>query len=305
MLIDCKIIALMAAMDVDRARTFLEIVSAGSFLRAAERLNVTQTTVSARIRTLEEELGRPLFIRNRNGAQLTASGREFERYAQSFVQVWERARHQLAMPAGRSSVVALGGELSLWNPLLLDWLVAMKKAKPEIALRAHVGVAEQLLEQLRTGVIDVAVLYAPKMMPGFKVELIDEEELILVRSVSQGEDDGEREYVHVDWGLLFNAQFGGPVAQHGEPGLMVGLGPLGLNYILRAGGMGYFRRGVARPFIESGQLEIVEGAREFTYPAYAVYEETAEPRNEVREALQVLKAVIAHVGPERHQRPLF
>ena len=52
-------------MDVDRARTFLEIVSSGSFLRAAERLNVTQTTVSARIRTLEEELGRPLFIRSK------------------------------------------------------------------------------------------------------------------------------------------------------------------------------------------------------------------------------------------------
>lgn len=85
-----KIIASMAVMDVDRARTFLEIVSSGSFLRAAERLNVTQTTVSARIRTLEEELGRVLFIRNRNGAQLTAAGREFERYAQSFVQVWER-----------------------------------------------------------------------------------------------------------------------------------------------------------------------------------------------------------------------
>lgn len=295
---DCKIIALKPAMDIDRARTFLEIVSSGSFLGAAERLNVTQTTVSARIRTLEEELGRPLFIRNRNGAQLTAAGREFERYAQSFVQIWERARHQLARPAGRSSVVALGGELSLWNPLLLDWLVEMKRTRPDIALRAHVGLAEQLLEQLRTGVIDIAVLYAPKIMPGFRIELIDEEELVLVRSVGHGdEDDGEREYVHVDWGPLFNAQFGGPGISSDEPGLMVGLGPLGLNYILRAGGMGYFRRGVARPFIEAGALEIVKGAREFTYPAYAVYEEAGEQRGELRDALQVLKHVVDRAGP--------
>ncbi|MEI9401657.1 LysR family transcriptional regulator [Mesorhizobium argentiipisi] len=56
-------------MDIDRARTFLEIVHSGSFLKAADRLHVTQTTVSARIRTLEEELGRRLFIRNRNGAR--------------------------------------------------------------------------------------------------------------------------------------------------------------------------------------------------------------------------------------------
>jgi LysR family transcriptional regulator, flagellar master operon regulator len=285
-------------MDVDRARTFLEIVNTGSFLRAADRLNVTQTTVSARIRTLEEELGRPLFIRNRNGAQLTAAGREFERFALSFVQVWERARQQLAMPPGRTSVLALGGELSLWNPLLLDWLVKMKAVKPEIALRAHVGMAEQLLEQLRAGVLDIAVLYAPKLMSGFKVELIEEEELILVRSA--GRDGGEAgEYVHVDWGPLFDAQHGGMSSTDGEPGLMVGLGPLGLSYILRAGGMGYFRRGVASPFIEAGDLEIVEGAREFTYPAYAVYAEAGEQRAELKDALAVLKEVAEAVERTR------
>ena len=40
------------------------------------------------------------------------------------MQIWERARQQLTIPPGRTSVVALGGELSLWNPLLLDWLVS-------------------------------------------------------------------------------------------------------------------------------------------------------------------------------------
>src|SRR5690606_2884702 len=189
MLYWCNIIALNqeVALDIDRARTFLEIVHSGSFMRAADRLHVTQTTVSARIRTLEDELGRQLFVRNRNGAHLTPAGREFERFAQSFVQIWERARHQLAIPAGRTSVVALGGELSLWNPLLLDWLVWMKKAQPEIAIHAHVGVPDQLLEQLRTGVLDVAILYAPRMLPGFKVELVEEEQLVLVRT--KGEDD--------------------------------------------------------------------------------------------------------------------
>ena len=79
-------------------------------------------------------------------------------------------------------MVALGGELSLWNPLLLDWLVWMKEAEPEIAIHAHVGVPDQLLEQLRTGILDIAVLYAPKLLPGFKVELLVEEQLVLVRT---------------------------------------------------------------------------------------------------------------------------
>ena len=68
---ECKKIALEVEVDIDRARTFLEIVHTGSFLKAAERLHVTQTTVSARVRMLEEELGRRLFIRNRNGATVS------------------------------------------------------------------------------------------------------------------------------------------------------------------------------------------------------------------------------------------
>lgn len=280
-------------MDIDRARTFLEIVHSGSFLRAADRLHVTQTTVSARIRTLEEEIGRQLFVRNRNGAQLTPAGREFERFAQSLVQIWERARHQLAIPAGRTSVVALGGELSLWNPLLLDWLVWMKKAKPEIAIHAHVGVPDQLIDQLRTGVLDIAVLYAPKLLPGFRVELLQEEQLVLVKT-SGGEDETAeaKDYVYVDWGPLFAAQHDARTAVFGEPGLLVGLGPLGLNYILRAGGMGYFRRGSVAPHVASGELEIVEGAPEFTYPAYAVYPEASEARADVMDALRGLKEIV-------------
>lgn len=280
-------------MDIDRARTFLEIVHCGSFLGAADRLHVTQTTVSARIRTLEEELGRRLFIRNRSGAQLTPAGREFERYAQSLVQIWERARHQLAIPSGHSSMVALGGELSLWNPLLLDWLIWMRKTKPEVAIRAQVGVPDQLLEQLRTGVLDIAVLYAPKMLPGFRVELLQEEQLVLVRTpVREGEEPAAAAYVHVDWGPVFAAQHGTGASVFGDPGLLVGLGPLGLSYVLRAGGMGYFRKGVVMPYVETGEMELVEGAPQFTYPAYAVYPETADDRGDLLDALQGLKKVV-------------
>jgi DNA-binding transcriptional LysR family regulator len=276
-------------MDIDRARTFLEIVHCGSFLRAAERLNVTQTTVSARIRTLEEGLGRQLFVRNRNGARLTTAGREFERFAQSFVQIWERARHQLALPPGSTGALALGGELSLWNPLLLDWLVGMRARRPDIAVHAHVGVADQLLEQLRTGTLDIAVLYAPKLLPGFRVELLREEQLVLVRTPRDNTGESGDDYVYVDWGPSFAARHGAGTPAFGEPAVIVGLGQLGLSYILRAGGMGYFRKGTVAPHIAAGELELVAGATEFTYPAYAVYAEAAEGRREMQDALVLLK----------------
>src|SRR5688572_29867784 len=269
-------------MDIDRARTFLEIIHTGSFLKAADRLHVTQTTVSARIRTLEESLGNRLFVRSRNGVTLTAAGREFERYAQSFVQVWERARQQLSVPPGRTSVVALGGELSLWNPVLLDWLVWMKKRHPEIGIRANVGVPDQLIEQLRTGVLDIAVLYAPPLLPGFRIELVEEEELVLVRTPEHHEDGHQPDYVHVDWGPQFAAAHGFASATAEAPGLAVGLGPLGLSYILRAGGMGYFRRGAVKPHLEKAELKLVVNAPRYTYPAYAIYPDGSEVRADLQ-----------------------
>lgn len=114
-------------MDVELARTFLEIVATRSFVRAAEHLNVSQTTVSARIRSLEERLGRSLFVRNKNGATLTPAGEQFLRYAPMFVQLWERARHQVAVPSGSRAVLAIGGETSLWQPWLQNWLLWMRK----------------------------------------------------------------------------------------------------------------------------------------------------------------------------------
>ncbi|MGH8670094.1 MAG: LysR family transcriptional regulator, partial [Burkholderiales bacterium] len=68
-------------MDIALARTFLEIVACGNFVRAAERLHVTQTAVSVRVQTLEELLGAKLFVRNKAGASLTPAGEQFMRYA--------------------------------------------------------------------------------------------------------------------------------------------------------------------------------------------------------------------------------
>jgi DNA-binding transcriptional LysR family regulator len=263
-------------VDITLARTFLEIAAAGSFQRAAERLHVTQTAVSARVRTLEDLLGRKLFLRNKSGAALTPAGEQFMRYAQTLVQVWERARHQVAVPPGRRAVVTVGGELSLWNPLLLDWLIWMRQAAPQLALRAEVGLPESLVNQVAEGILDIAVVYAPQQRPGLRIELLIEEKLVLVTTSRRGQAQRATDYVFVDWGPDFAARHNLAFPQLSNAGTFVGLGPLGLQYILEAGGSGYFRMNVVRPYLASGQLRLVPGAAEFAYPAYAVYSDEAD-----------------------------
>lgn len=260
-------------MDINLARTFLEIVTTGNFLRAAERLHVTQTAVSARVRALEELLGRKLFVRNKSGAALTPAGEQFLRYAQTLVQVWERARHQVAVPPGRRAVITVGGELSLWDPLLLDWLLWMRHAAPQLALRAEVGLPESLVNQVSEGILDIAVVYAPHQRPGLKIELLIEEKLVLVTTSRRGQGQRAADYVFVDWGPEFAARHNLAFPELANAGTFVGLGPLGLRYILEAGGSGYFRLNVVQQHLKSGRLRRVPGAAEIAYPAYAVFSE--------------------------------
>jgi DNA-binding transcriptional LysR family regulator len=279
-------------LDIELARTFLEIVSTRSFIRAADRLNVSQTTVSARIRSLEEKLGRPLFVRNKAGASLTAAGEQFLHYAPTLLQLWERARHQVAIPPGRSAILAIGGELSLWHPLMLDWLLWMRRSAADIALRVQVGLPEGLTTQVAEGVLDLAVTYAPQNRPGLKVEQLLDETLVLVTTDPAGSAQSPSDYVYVDWGPSFAIHHGLSLPDVTNPGLFVGLGPLALSYIVQAGGSGYFRTRAAQPYLDSGKLHLVAGAPSFSYPIYAVFSADADEAL-IKQALDGLRAVAA------------
>src|SRR3546814_7836633 len=128
---------------------YTTLFRSGSFVGAAANLNLTQTAVSARIRVLEEQLDRPAFIRNKAGAKLTPAGEQFQRFANTLVQVWARAQRAVALPPGRETVVSVGAELSLWNPLLRHWLLWMRRECPEIAIRTQIDTSERLMGQVQ------------------------------------------------------------------------------------------------------------------------------------------------------------
>jgi DNA-binding transcriptional LysR family regulator len=257
-------------MDVELARPFLEVVGNGSVVAAAERLHLTQTAVSARIRTLEEQLGRRLFVRNKAGARLTPAGERFQRDALTLVQVWERARQRVALPPGHQNVVSIGGELSLWSPLLANWLVWMRRHQPSIALRAAVNTAPELLDDIHRGELDLALLYNPPLQTDLSVELLTAEKLVMVTSSPNG-DYEPASYIHIDWGPAFAASQRAAFPNLGNPAVTISFGPLAIALILNTGGSGYFRQSVIRPYLESGQLFRVSQAPEFSYSIHAVY----------------------------------
>lgn len=264
-------------MDVNAARTFLEIVKTGSFVSAAANLNLTQTAVSARIRVLEEQLDQPLFVRNKSGARLTTAGEQFLRFATSMVQVWERARKAVALPPGREMVVTVGAELSLWDPLLRDWLIWVRQACPEFAVSTQIDDAERLLDRVQAGLLDVAIVYAAPQRPGVIAELLFEEKLVMVSTTADhGRALQAEDHVCIDWGDAFAASYQAAFPDQPNPVVSISYGPLALDYILAMGGSGYFRQGFVRRHLKDGRLAPVPDSPEFSYSAYAVHSAKAD-----------------------------
>lgn len=258
-------------MDISVARTFLEVVKTGSFVRAAGNLNLTQTAVSARIRVLEDQLDCPVFIRNKAGARLTPAGEQFFRFATTLVQVWDRARRAVALPPGRETVVTIGAELSLWSPLLRHWLLWMRRECPEIAISTQIDTSDRLMEQVQDGTLDVAILYAAPRRPGVVAELLFEEKLVLARTTPTNRPLAPEDHIAIDWGEEFAASYQAAFPDQPKPVVSISYGPLALDYLLATGGCGYFRKGFIRSYLEEGRLALVPDSPEFSYSAYVVH----------------------------------
>jgi DNA-binding transcriptional LysR family regulator len=258
-------------MDTELARTFLTVITSGSFISAADRLHVSQSTVSTRIHTLEDQLGCTLFVRNKAGTTLTSAGRQFQRHAATLVRTIEQARHDIGIPEGFSGTLVVGGRIGLWEEFLLRWLQQMREARPEISVRAESGLEPELMQGLIEGRIDIGVMYTPQSRPGLKLEQLFEEKLVMVSTDPKGKPEPQPGYVYVDWGPEFYARHKACFPNFGGPPLTANIGWLGLQHVLENGGSGYFPKRIVQPHLKAKRLNLIGNAPEFSMPAYVVY----------------------------------
>ncbi|HNQ04093.1 MAG TPA: LysR family transcriptional regulator [Thiobacillaceae bacterium] len=257
-------------MDTELARTFLAVAAAGNFVGAAERLHVTQSTVSVRIQTLEAQMGARLFRRGRGGAELTSAGQRFLRHAKALLRTLEQARHEVRLPSGFSASLTLSGRIALWEGFLPQWADWMRASQPDISLRLESGFEEDIMLGLSQGSVDIGVMYTPEHRPALAVERLFDESLVLVSSDPSRHwpDPG---YIHVDWGTEFHIQFAARFPELDTSARTANIGWLGMQLILAHGGSGYFPERMARRFINQGRLWRLEESPLITLSAYMVF----------------------------------
>jgi DNA-binding transcriptional LysR family regulator len=180
----------------------------------------------------------------------------------------------------------LGAEVSLSNPLLLQWAMQLRLALPSHAIRVDVGDGAALQSQLEKGLLDAALVYRPEYWAGMQVEQLLEEKLIQISSTRNPDP-----YIYVDWGPDFRKEHDAALPDKAKHVMSFNLGPLALQYLLQSGGTGYFRTRVTRRALAEGRIEVVKNAPEFSYPVYLVY--SRERNSEVmQQAFSLLKKVV-------------
>lgn len=262
-------------MDVELARTFLAVVETGSFFNAAGKVNVTQSTVSMRIRSLEQQLGQPVFERSKTGATMTTAGRHFQRHATTLVRTWTQAKLDAALPSNLDSVLEIGAPPSFWDGFLIDAIPMLKAEIANVAIKASVATSDILGPQLTDGKLDLAVMYQPQNTSGLAVEQLFEDEFVLVSSHTDNSVDplGDS-YVLIDWGFEFRAHHLLNFPQFATPSLQLGIGTMGLQYLRSTPASGYFPRRSIEPEVKAGWLRVIKDAPRFAYAAYAVFSES-------------------------------
>jgi DNA-binding transcriptional LysR family regulator len=127
-------------MEFELLRSFVAVAECGGFHRAAERLNLTQSTVSQQIKRLELETKRPLFRRTTRTVALTDDGEMLLGDARRLLQLEEAARRRLTSPP-LSGTVRLGAVEEVAGGSLPPALGRFASSHPNVKLEVQIGVS--------------------------------------------------------------------------------------------------------------------------------------------------------------------
>lgn len=149
-------------MDIQALETFIKTAELLHFGRASRACNLSPSALTRTIQRLEEEIGQPLFIRDNRSVALTGTGGRLLGYARNAVQEWQRFRESIAAEGDEvTGTISIYASITAVYSLLPELLETYRSAYPGVQLELRTGAAENAVEQVLTGEIDLAVAALP------------------------------------------------------------------------------------------------------------------------------------------------
>jgi DNA-binding transcriptional LysR family regulator len=168
-------------MDLTLTRSFLAVAEAGSLTRAADRLGITQSALSRRIRQYEEQLGAGLLTRGRQGVVLTEEGRIALQEGQRLVAGWERLREQIAQHQGlESGQVRIGGGATAVSFILPPAIARFRRRHPGVLFHLKEAGSSEIAEDVLLGHLELGIVTLPVRSHELRTRPLIDDDIVLV-----------------------------------------------------------------------------------------------------------------------------
>ncbi|MBY0121643.1 LysR family transcriptional regulator [Bacillus sp. S/N-304-OC-R1] len=247
-------------MEIQQLRAFLSVAQTKNFTKSAELMYISQSTVTMRIKALEQALGKQLFERDNRQVLLTTSGKELLEYAKRIIELVDEGSRKVGMEESFENLLVVGGLHSLWDYLMFPIMKDFQSKHPRTALRFITGHSWDIVQQILDGIIDIGVVLIPPTHSEVEVLPFKKEEIRLVANVDNDFTEeidlanlSKLPYIHMDWGPSYRSWFEENAGKQ-IFSLMVDHASLYVQYLRSGHFLGLLPSAIADTFIQRGEL---------------------------------------------------
>ncbi len=258
-------------MQIELLDTFLDLVETRSFHRTADRLEITQSTVSARVQVLEAAIGARLFTRSRAGTDLTTEGLKFLPHARGLRHAWTEAQRSVAPSGDQAVSLRIGIQHDLAAGRIAGWVGAFRKALNDCAFYIEPDYSIQMCEDVARGALDYAIVYSPQAQPDLHFTSVGEVTYRLLSS--KGTKRAElvaSDYIRASYSPAFDASHAAALPEMSATPYASGQDSAVSGLLQAMGGAAFVLDRTAKQLIEGGKFAAVTDVEPISQPAYAV-----------------------------------
>ncbi|MCK0095849.1 LysR family transcriptional regulator [Yoonia sp. F2084L] len=282
--------------------TFLDLCETKSFNQTAERLGVTQSTVSGRIKSLEAAVGVRLFQRSRAGTALTTQGLRFEPHARSLRHNWITALNATRDTAMAGVTMRIGLQHDLVSLEMNRLIGAFRDVLPDTAFLVEADYSTQMCADLMSGAQDIAVLYSPRQQPDLHFQTLGDVRYVMVST--ECEDLSKIDpasYILANYSPAFAHAHAALLPALTHVSLSIGQNAAMVDLLTSLSGSGYVLEHSAKALVASKVCAHVAGAPVIHQPVFAGVNLRNRHRAAYRKLIRILHGQYTPKTPDRRR----
>lgn len=173
-------------MNSENLKTFILLAENLNFSKTAALLFVAQSTVTKRIAELENEIGKPLFFRDKKHVLITKEGNAFLSYAKRITQLEAASIKEVNSLIQYKQYLRIGSTNSIYDCHLFP-LISMYDQNPDNSIKVTIGHSSELINLLKDDILDIVFSFLPLKKCGYECSNFHSDQLVLVTSYNNKE----------------------------------------------------------------------------------------------------------------------